>query len=424
MKKISFTLLLLIMAGHSAFAETFIETITKLSARDAVTIYNDQLYASNYNTGAVYRISLNGDVSSILDDNARGPAGIRVGNNGDVFIALYNEGSIIRVDSQGNESIFATSIREPIALDWDNTDNLYVSHFAGNTTVSKVKPDGSIIAFAEISQLTSVSSLCLDDQDNVYVTSYFSSDIYKVTPAGNISLFATTDLPGYGFLQFDAKNSLLYATVTNTDALISFDLDGNMTEIINSADGGADDGPLASATIDRAIGLSVSDDGKHVYFATNTHIRRLNIADPSVDQVRPYFTSNRTAIAEQDEEFSHDFEFIDPNDDPLMLTLESVPNWLQFDGVSQLSGTPGETDAGQEFVISAMLTDNFSTTSQSFTITVNAATAPQPPATPVPTPTPIAQSNSGGTSGVWVIVGLSLYILLRRFRTFNISFGL
>ncbi|TQV74710.1 hypothetical protein FLL45_07040 [Aliikangiella marina] len=413
MRFIKTVMIIIIMNSPICVAETFVETIIDLSARDAVTIAGDKLYASNYNTGAVYQIELDGTFSNLLNNNSRGPAGIRVDQNNNIYIALYNQNSILKIAPDGTESTFASGVREPIALDWDSMANLYVSNFAGDTSVTKISPDGTVSAFASISALNNISSLCLDDNDDVYVTSYFSGDIYKVSSSGAVSLFSSSSAPGYAYLQFDRVNQVFYATVTNTNALMTIDMTGAAADVINTPDGGSLDGPIESATIDSAIGLAISGDGKHIYFATNTHIRRLNIADPTIDQVRPYFTSDESAQAKEGENLVHQFEFIDPNGDSLQLSIESLPEWLSFDGVDSVSGTPGSEDAGKVFGLTAELFDGFATVSQDFSISVVETSNP-PPATP-PVQQPTADSGGSGSVGGWLFgIILLLATGLRR----------
>lgn len=416
MKNLKILLLLALASFNTAYAETFVETIAQLSARDAVTVHNGALYASNYNTGAVYRIELNGSVSTVLPTSARGPAGIRFDDNGNMYVAMYNIGSVVRVDADGNESSFASAVQEPIALDWDNAGNLYVSHFAGGTTVTSIAPDGTKTALPAVSQLSSISSLCLDDNDDIYISSYSSGDIYKMTPAGDISLFGSSNAAGYGFLQYDSANDVFYATDISSNRLIKFDAAGNSEVIISSPQGGTVDGPLASAAIDSAIGLAVSEDGKHLYFAGNTHIRRLNFADPAADQVRPYFLSEPNATGEGDVDFSHQFQFEDPNGDPLILTIEDIPDWLAFDGVDTLSGVPASSEMAQNFQMVAALTDGFDTVSQAFTVTISASTAvPVTPApAPTPEPTPVSDSSGGGSLGFTGLILVALMLLRRN----------
>jgi hypothetical protein len=50
------------------------------------------------------------------------------------------------------------------------------------------------------------------------------------------------------------------------------------------------------------------------------------------------------------------FEFADPNNDPLTLTLSGLPSWASFDGVDTLTGSPSSNDAGMTFNIAATAT--------------------------------------------------------------------
>lgn len=420
MKRVYVWLVLAIMSGQ-AVAEIFVETITELSARDALALQGDVIYASNYNSGRVFRIGLDGTVTEIVEPNSSGPAGIRLNAGGDIFIAMYNTGSITRIDPQGNQSTFVSGINEPIALDMDDASNLYVSSFAGTDTVTMVTPDGTISPIAKVNQLTAVSSLCLDGAGDIYVSSYSSGDVYRVTPAGEVSLFASTGAPGISFIQFDDTNNLFYVTITNRNEIMQIDMQGNAELVMGSDEAGVQDGPAQSASIQSSIGLAVSDNGKHIYFASNTHVRRLNIADPAVDQVRPYFTSEATAAAESGADFSFQFEFVDPNDDPLTLTLENVPDWAQFDGVNTLTGVPTDESANESFTVSAQLSDSFATVSQDLLISVAESTAPPatptPPATPDPapvTPEPVTSSSSGGSMSWLALLLFSVIIVARR----------
>jgi sugar lactone lactonase YvrE len=406
-RKIKFLIIgLLTMASAASYADTevYVETIVELSTRDALVVENDTLYASNYNNGRIYKIELDGTVTEVVGGNTRGPAGIRFDDSGNMYVAMYNLNSIVKIDSQGNESTFASGINGPIALDWDSAGDLYVSSFSGSNTVTRIASDGTQSQVAKVQQLAQVSSLCLDSSDDIYVTSYQSGDIYLVSQSGEVTLFAATGQSGLSFLQFDATNNVFYATVTNSGTLLQVNMDGTFEALINTPTGGSVDGPVATAKVDSAIGLAVSDDGKHVYFATDTHVRRLNIADPAVDQVRPYFTSDASAAVDGASSFSHQFMFEDPNNDPLTLTVENMPAWMTFDGVDTLSGTSSSADAAQTLVIDAKLDDGFAAVAQGFSLTINATSAA--PTTPTPTSSP--SGSGGGAVDIWWVMLLLL----------------
>ena len=419
MKRVYTGLLFLMLSGQ-AIAEVFVETITRLSARDALVLQDDVIYASNYNTGNVYRIMLDGTIEAVLGQNGSGPAGIRINDNGEILVAMYNIGQVAMIDADGNQTTFVSGINEPIALDFDDAGNLFVSSFAGPDTVTMVAPDGTITPIAKVNELTFVSSLCLDSSGDVYVSSYSSGDIYRVTQAGEVSLFASTNAPGFSFIQFDDTNNLFYATVTQQNQIMQIDMQGNAELVFSSAEGGVQDGPAELASMQSAIGLAISNQGKHVYFATDAHIRRLNIADPAVDQVRPYFTSEEAAAAEAGADFSHQFEFVDPNGDPLTLTLENLPDWAQFDGVNLVTGVPTDDSADQSFTVNAQLSDSFSSVTQNLVISVAASTAAPAPApttpapAPTPAPTPTVDTSSGGSMGIFASLFLLVMLFIRK----------
>lgn len=410
MKLIYLSLILLINTisfTSRADTEIFVQTISNTSAKDAITIGPDEnLYSSNYNTGIIYRVTPEGEVSIVLEANNGGPAGIRFDQNGEMLVAMYNIGEVVKV-TDGVTETFSSNVREPIALDWDSAGNLYVSNFGGSTTVTKISPDGTPENFASISQMSRVSSLCLDDQDNIFVTSANNGDVYKITPSGDISLFASTGTGGIGFIQYDRTNNKFYATILQANKIMEIDANGNHQLLIDSSNSGVQDGPLDIATIEPPLGLAVSRDGNSIYFATQNHIRRAVFADPGLDQIAPYFTSTPITGATQDSEYKYELAYDDPNGDTLDLTFFSLPSWLSFDGVSTISGTPSANDTGASYEVVASLTDGTSTVTQSFKISVTnvSSPAPQPSTNP---------SGSGGGGGIKILLLLLVTIVFMK----------
>ncbi len=412
MKRLSFklvaisSLMLLIQAIH---ADVFVETLTDIVSIDALEIGPDgNIYSSNYSTtqGFVYRTTPAGISTVVVNAGPNGPAGIAFDGDSNMYVAMYNAGVVVRYHPDGTEDVFAENVREPIGLDWDSSNNLYVSNYAGDATVTKISPDGTSENFAKINALIDVSSLCLDDADNVYVSSYRTGDIYKITQSGDISLFAETGVPGIGFIRYDRLNNKFYATAVEANALLEIDIEGNPTILLDSPTPGRQDGPIEIASMERSIGLAIQDDGKRIYFASAEQIRSYVIADPQVDQLAPYFTSNPITSATQGTAYSYTFEFADPNDDALTLTTSALPTWLSFDGTDTISGTAGNSDAGRSYSISGTVSDGMTSRTQNFDLAVAALPPP-------PRPEP-EQTSSGGGSSERLILILLLMILLGR----------
>jgi sugar lactone lactonase YvrE len=407
-----------IVIARIAHADTFVETISNVSAKDAVALYDGSIYASNYDTGIVYKIDEDGSSSIVVAANNGGAAGIRFDDSGNLYVAMYNLNSVIRVDSQGSQSTFASNILTPIALDWDNNQNLYVSSFQGTNTVTMIDPNGTATQLGVVSQLTQISSLALDGSGDIYITSYNSGDVYRMTPSGIVSLFISTGVSGLNFIQFDENENVFYA-ISGDNAILKIDPNDSTETIIQSSPPGAVDGPVADASIEQSIGLAVSADGKQVYFSSRNSVRRLVFADPSVDQVRPYFTNDASVSVEEAQSLNFMFEFADPNNDPLTLTLSGPPSWASFDGVDTLTGSPSSNDAGMTFNIAASVSDGIASVQSSLDIMVTAIAAPPPPPPPpTPAPAPAPQPDSGGSSGgssnIVFLLFIFLFVGLRR----------
>ena len=397
--------------------EIFIETLSTISSRDAVDVGpNGNVFSSNYNTGVVYRTSPTGESTEIVAASTDGPAGIEFDANGNMYVAMYNLGSILRYLPDGTSEVFAANVREPIGLDWDSNGNLYVSNFAGPTTVTRIDSDGNVENWAAISSLAAVSSLTVDNADNVYVTGYQDGDVYQVSQSGNVTVFSETGLPGLNFIRYDDVNDKFYATVSQLNQLIEIDNQGNHTVIVDSPTAGAQDGPLDIATIQSSIGLAITDDSRTIYFAAAASIRKYIIADPLVDQLAPYFTGTPLTTATEGTSYTYTFVFSDPNPDALSLELSTIPSWLQFDGTDTISGTPGSSEGGNSYPVTAEVTDGTSTKSQSYSIAVTAVAPPAPPPTPAPAPTP---SSGGGSVELFLLLIALMYLMHMYFVRVN-----
>lgn len=372
--KSSFYLLIVIVSllnFKNIQAEAYIETLAEVAGWDGLSLDNNgNLYSASYLQGTIHKIDANKQVTVYLPSNSGGSAGMRFDDDGVMYAAMFNDNLILKVHPDGSTENFVTQVREPIGLDWDSLGNLYVSSFNGNPTVTKILPGGTKIPLVHIPELKNVSSVSLDSEDNVYVASYNTGDIYKVTQDGNYSLFAPTSAPGFGFVQYDDANNKFYGSGVQSNQILEIDIFGNDQVIIQTLSGGVQDGPVDIATMDEANGIAISEDGKNVFFATRTHVRRLFFADPTVDPIPPYFTSKPSESVEEGDSYSYTFVARDPNDDALTYSVEGLPGWLTFDEIDTLSGTPTSSDSNRLYKLTVIASDGTNETTQNFEIFV------------------------------------------------------
>lgn len=144
----------------------------------------------------------------------------------DTVYAGNLDGSISKITSSGVVSNFVTlpggSAGGPVSgLVFDPSGNLYAS--ASNGTIGggkiyKITPAGAVSAFA--SGMTTLSALTIDSHGNLFASNEVQEKVYEITPAGVVSTFAT--LPGEAEgLAFDASGNLFAATLTGPIVKIS-----------------------------------------------------------------------------------------------------------------------------------------------------------------------------------------------------------
>jgi sugar lactone lactonase YvrE len=98
------------------------------------------LYAADYSGNKVWRINTAG-AASLITPLGVNPQDIALDPQGILLVSLTASGSVARVTQDGNVSGFASGLTSPGGIAFDTAGNLFV---ATGTTLSKIKPDGSM----------------------------------------------------------------------------------------------------------------------------------------------------------------------------------------------------------------------------------------------------------------------------------------
>lgn len=211
------------------------------------------IYVSNSGLNNIVRFDSPGQ-GSVFASGSSGsaflatPYGLAFDSSGSLYVA-NNVGvppEILKINSQGNLSLFATSANDyATGLAIDAGNNVYVAN-SHSGTVEKYSPDGVGTAFA--SGLGFATGLAFDGSGNLYAANT-GGQIWRIDAQGNKTLFASGGLLAspYG-LAFDLQGNLyvanraggsieefnaagqgtLFATGLNFPEGLAFDSSGNL----------------------------------------------------------------------------------------------------------------------------------------------------------------------------------------------------
>jgi len=140
--------------------------------------------ANDSSGGKIVKFTWDG-VRSTFASGLTAPDGLTFDNIGNLFVA--DSGSIIRFTPSGARSIFATGLNFPIDLAFDSAGNLFVADY-GSGNIYKFTPDGARTTFAS---LNLPEGLAFDMAGNLFAGEVGTGHIYKFTPDGVRTIFAS-----------------------------------------------------------------------------------------------------------------------------------------------------------------------------------------------------------------------------------------
>lgn len=184
------------------------------------------LYVSNQGSGAI--LTFNNGTSSVFDDNTKqpgtfnNPGGLAFGSDGNLYLANTNAFNIVKFDSAGNGTVFA-SVNSPEALAFDSAGSLYASSGNGNSIQKFTFTNGTLsMTSAQFGPAIGSPTGIAFNGGNLYVGDGQDSYIQEITPGGVGSTFANTNdnsgpnMGVAGGLAFDKAGNLYIAKSTNT----------------------------------------------------------------------------------------------------------------------------------------------------------------------------------------------------------------
>ncbi len=182
-------------------------TVTKVTADGSTTVFasgltnavsgiigndNGDLFVATFNGGDVYRITANGS-KTIINSGLAGPVGLALDNNNNLYVAECSANRISRLVNGTSQTIATIGgIGCANGLVWGHDNALYVLMWQ-NGQVYRVDLSGNTTLFATVPGGGGHLELY---GDNYYVLSRTGHALYRVDFSGNVELFAGTGSDG------------------------------------------------------------------------------------------------------------------------------------------------------------------------------------------------------------------------------------
>lgn len=109
------------------------------------------------------------------------PTGIAVDKDRNLYVSNWSGGSVTKVDSSGNYSVFAGGMGAPAGLAFDNDGVLYVSDYSKNV-IYKITPGGKKSTFAR--GFHTPTGIAFNKAGELLVANRASGEIVKVDASG------------------------------------------------------------------------------------------------------------------------------------------------------------------------------------------------------------------------------------------------
>jgi sugar lactone lactonase YvrE len=153
-----------------------------------------------------------------------------------LYMAVQNQNAIVKVDSLGNTTPFASGglLSTPEGLALDTNGNLYVGN-RGGANILRIDKEGNQTEFVAPNPLlpNPVQYLAFDSAGYLYAAGAYTSWVAKVDSQGHVTQFTQGGyIQGCAGIVFDSADTLYVASVFNWK-IVKVDSQGQQTEFVS-----------------------------------------------------------------------------------------------------------------------------------------------------------------------------------------------
>ncbi len=267
-----FLLPALLWVTSAAAQEPQVSTFINIQATAGMSVAADgTLYIADFgdiNTLAgtsLFKVSTAGEISLITDQLNTGPSGNLIDVDGSILQSVYLTNRVVRVRQDGSITDFATGIPGPDDLVQDGNGNLFVATcpFTGPAAaIYQVDAAGTVSQFSADSRFGCLSGITIDDNGDLFSPSFSNGSVFKITPQGEVSVFAQLPAPG---THIKFANNEFYIMLPGANQIARMDRAGNVSILAGTGAAGTVDGPVSQAQFNSPFHLEISPDGRFLY---------------------------------------------------------------------------------------------------------------------------------------------------------------
>ncbi|MDA1279787.1 MAG: SMP-30/gluconolactonase/LRE family protein [Chloroflexi bacterium] len=170
----------------------------------------------------------------VLARGIRGPEGPAIGPDGQLYLVSADDAAIIRVSKDGDTTLVAGTEGRPNGLAFNADGEMFVAdamlkailHIDKNGTVKKFVGDYDGTAFGGPNDLCFLPNgdLLFTDPIRRPLPDPSISPVYRVTPGGKVSAFAS-ELAYPNGISFSSDRKIVYVSESRAQRLVSFTID-------------------------------------------------------------------------------------------------------------------------------------------------------------------------------------------------------
>jgi len=175
---------------------TLVQNINLNPAGIVINKSGDLFVVSNTGGGPfIDKVNTDGSVTQIAHDSGA-LYGLAVDQNGNLYAANTQKNTIDKITQQGVVSVIASGLFSPSGIAVAKDGTVYTTNYStpaynsANGVVTKISPSGQVSTLATGIYYDGLTGIVLDDNDNLYVTSfnqqYAIGYVVRITPSGSV----------------------------------------------------------------------------------------------------------------------------------------------------------------------------------------------------------------------------------------------